>query len=183
MVATATEAPRTVAPAGRADALRRRARLLVLAGLLAGLPLSTTAQTETGQLSVTATVLSGCTLIGGTLDFGNYVSGQPTALDAAGQISFVNCSGTLTFELDGGQSGDVNARRMSGPDGTLAYQIYKTSARNAVWGMGGDAYELRLLGPTPVSSNVTVHGRIPGDQAVPGGTYTDIVNITLSFFE
>ena len=39
------------------------------------------AQSETGQLTVSATVLSGCTLIGGTLNFGTYVSGQQAPLD------------------------------------------------------------------------------------------------------
>ncbi len=140
------------------------------------------AQTETGQLTVSATVLSGCTLIGGTLDFGNYVSGQLGALDAAGQIGFVNCSGELTFELDGGIAGDINNRRMNGPDATLAYQIYREGNRTSIWGTGGNAFVLPLPeGATPSTGNLTVHGRIPGGQAVPGGSYTDIVNITLSF--
>ncbi len=158
-----------------------RAALWVAAMLAPAAWAPAAAQAETAQLTVTATVLSGCTLIGGTLDFGNYISGQPGNRDAAGQISFVNCSGTLTFDLDGGQGGNVMARRMSGPDATLGYQIYKTSARNAIWGMGADALRLQLLGATPQSGNVTVHGRIPGGQTVPGGTYTDIVNITLTF--
>ena len=140
------------------------------------------AQTETGQLTVSATVLSGCALIGGTLDFGTYISGQEGALDASGQISFVNCSGELTFELDGGMQGNVSNRKMNGADATLAYQIYKTSARTSIWGTGGDAFVLPLpSGPTPSSGSLTVHGRIPGGQAVPGGSYTDIVNITLTF--
>ncbi len=138
-------------------------------------------QSETGQLTVSATVLSGCTLIGGTLNFGTYISGQQAPLDASGQIGYVNCSGRLTFELDGGQEGNVNARKMNGPDGKLSYQIYQTSTRNSIWGSGGNAYVLNLLGATPSSGDVTVHGRIPGGQTVPGGTYTDIVNITLTF--
>ena len=148
--------------------------LAVLAGDAAG-------QTETGQLSVSATVLSGCTVIGGTLNFGTYTSGQQAPLDASGQIGYVNCSGRLTFELDGGQEGNVNARKMSGADGKLKYQIFQTSTRNSVWGSGGNAYVLDLLGATPISGDVTVHGRIAGGQTVPGGTYTDIVNITLTF--
>ena len=183
MVARPPGAPHPASGKGRPVPAAGAALIWAFAFALGGSPVPAAAETDTGQLTVTATVLSGCTLIGGTLDFGNYLSGQPGALDAAGQISFVNCSGTLTFELDGGQAGNTNARRMSGPDATLGYQIYKTSARNAVWGMGVDAYQLQLLGATPGSGNVTVHGRIPGGQAVPGGTYTDIVNITLTFFE
>jgi spore coat protein U-like protein len=54
--------------------------------------------TETGQLTVTATVLSGCTLIGGTLDFGTYIAGQPKPLSMpAAQIGYVNCTGVAHF--------------------------------------------------------------------------------------
>jgi spore coat protein U-like protein len=126
-------------------------------------------------------VLSGCSLTGGTLDFGNYISGQASALDASGRISYVNCSGRLTFELDGGQAGNVNARKMRSGDSELLYQIYQTSTRNSIWGSGANAFILDLAGAAPVSGDVTVHGRIPGGQAVPGGSYTDIVNITLTF--
>lgn len=164
------------------DAMRRGVCLAFLTlGIVAWLP-DARAQTETGQLTVSATVLSGCALTGGTLDFGAYTSGQAAALDAAGQISFVNCSGELTFELDGGTAGNIDNRRMSGPDATLSYQIYSNSARTSVWGTGARAFVLPLpSGATPSSGNLTVHGRIPGGQAVPGGNYTDIVNITLTF--
>ena len=167
----------------RASGAMRRGACLALSMMAgAGLGAAALAQTETGQLAVSATVLSGCALIGGTLDFGTYISGQEGALDASGQIGFVNCSGTLTFELDGGMQGNVSDRRMSGPDATLAYQIYTTSARTSIWGTGGNAFVLPLpSGATPSTGNLTVHGRIPGGQAVPGGSYTDIVNITLNF--
>ena len=177
MVARPATAPRQA----RDKIFLLAAHVLVLASVLAGSPSPATGGTETSQLTVTATVLSGCTLIGGTLDFGTYIAGQPGALDAAGQIGYVNCTGVLTFELDGGQSGNVAARRMIGADDTLEYQIYKTSARNSIWGTAGDAYQLQVLSATPISGNVTVHGRIAGGQSVPGGTYTDIVNITLTF--
>jgi spore coat protein U-like protein len=161
-------------------ALRRGACLALLT--IGATGVEAVAQTETGQLAVSATVLSGCALIGGTLDFGTYISGQEADLDASGQFSFVNCSGTLTFELDGGIQGNVNNRKMSGPDATLAYQIYSDAARRTIWGTGGNAFILPLpAGANPSSGNLTVHGRIPGGQAVPGGSYTDIVNITLNF--
>lgn len=154
-----------------------------LALALASAAMPARADTDTGQLTVTATVLSGCTLIGGTLDFGNYISGQPGNRDASGQIGYVNCSGLLTFDLDGGQAGNVMARRMSNGNANLNYQIYRTSARSSVWGMGSDALQLQLLGAAPMSGSVAVHGRIFGGQTVPGGTYTDIVNITLTFLD
>lgn len=158
------------------------ARLLVgMAGAAACL-LATTpgrAETDTDQLTVTATVQSGCALNGGTLSFGQYTSGQQTDLDVSGTINYVNCNGTLTFELDGGGSGNVSARQMSSGSNRLNYQIYRTSARNTVWGTGNQAHAVVLL--TTQSGTVTVFGRIPRAQAVPAGTYSDVVNITLTF--
>ena len=156
-------------------------RLLVVAPVLAAalVPPSAKAATDTDQLTVTATVLSSCSLSGGTLNFGQYISGQQTDLDVTGTINYVNCSGNLIFALDGGGSGSVNARQMSSGANRLNYQIYRNPTRSAVWGSGADAQAVALLGTQ--SGTVSVHGRIPKDQVVPDGTYTDVVNITLTF--
>jgi spore coat protein U-like protein len=130
-------------------------------------------------LTVTATVLSACSLSGGALNFGVYTSGQTSDVNADGTINFVNCSGTLTFALDGGGSGNVNARQMSMGASRLNYQIYRNPPRNAVWGTGADAQVQILFGAQ--NGFVTVYGRIPAGQIVAEGTYTDTVNITLTF--
>lgn len=130
-------------------------------------------------LAVTATVLSACSLSGGTLDFGSYTSGQTNDADVNGTINFVNCTGTLTFALDGGTNGNVNARQMRSGANRLNYQIYRTSARNAVWGSGTDSY-VQVLFETR-NGFATVYGRIPAGQIVPAGDYTDTVNVTLTF--
>ncbi len=137
------------------------------------------AATDTGQLAVSATVLSGCSLVSGTLNFGDYIAGQTGDLDVEGEIQFANCSGTIVFELDGGGSGNVNARQMASGSDRLDYQIFRTPTRNANWGQGGDALSVELF--TPQSGSVSVYGRIPGGQSVPAGNYTDTVNITLTF--
>jgi spore coat protein U-like protein len=156
-------------------------RLLVVAPALAAalVPPFAKAGTDTDQLTVTATVLSSCSLSGGTLNFGQYISGQQTDLDVTGTINYVNCSGNLTFALDGGGSGSVNARQTSSGANRLNYQIYRNPTRSAVWGSGADAQAVTLLATQ--SGTVSVHGRIPKNQVVPDGTYTDVVNITLTF--
>ncbi|MDX6751055.1 spore coat U domain-containing protein [Geminicoccaceae bacterium 1502E] len=147
--------------------------LLALAG-----PAS--AGTDQSQLTVTATVRSGCSLTGGSLAFGDYVSGQPNALDAVGSIHFANCpQAVVTFELDGGTNGSTADRRMSSGASKLRYQIYRNTTRTTVWGMGEEALKTQLL--VPQSGQVEVYGRIPGGQIVPAGTYTDTVTITLTF--
>jgi spore coat protein U-like protein len=151
--------------------------LVVLAALTATRPVI--AGTDTDQLTVTATVQSGCALSGGTLSFGQYTAGQQTDLDATGVINYTNCSGDLSFALDGGSSANVNARQMRSGASRLNYQIYRNPTRSAVWGTGADAHGVVLL--SVQSGSVTVYGRIPKGQVVPNGVYTDVVNITLTF--
>ncbi|MGD9508896.1 MAG: spore coat U domain-containing protein [Geminicoccaceae bacterium] len=153
--------------------------LLLLVLLPAGHAAPARAGTDTDILTVTATVLSACSLSGGTLNFGSYTSGQTANLDVTGVINYVNCSGSLTFALDGGLSGNVNARQMQQGANRLSYQIYRNAVRNAVWGTGADAQGVVLVGTQ--SGSVTVYGRIPSGQVVQDGTYTDTVNVTLTF--
>ncbi len=156
-----------------------RARMAAAAAL-SGLVSSAFAGTDTDTLTVTATVQSGCALTGGTLDFGQYVSGQASNLDVTGAINFVNCAaGTLTFELDGGGSGNVNNRQMSSGSNKLSYQIFRDPARTANWATGANAKSTQLL--STQSGKVDVYGRIPGGQTVPAGTYTDTVTVTMTF--
>lgn len=159
--------------------LAARLRALALAMPLIALPMTAFGGTDTDTLSVTATVQSACALNGGTMAFGQYLSGQTTNLDVVGQINYANCSGNLSFELDGGQAADVNARKMLSGSNQLQYQLYRNSARNAVWGTGTNAQGLQLL--QPLSGKIDVYGRIPSGQAVPAGSYADTVNVTLTF--
>src|SRR5215207_3485123 len=94
-----------------------RASSAALSALLLAVPLfgshPARSATHTDVLNVSATVLSACSLSGGTLNFGQYTSGQTINLDVNGTINYVNCSGNLSFALDGGGTGNINARQMS----------------------------------------------------------------------
>ncbi len=136
------------------------------------------AGTDTAQLTVTATVQSGCSVSGGTLDFGTYIAGQVDDLDGVTQITLTNCAGTVTIELDGGQYGSVADRKMANGSARLQYQLYRDPSRTQIWGQGNNAYQGQILVDNAV---LEVFGRIPGGQNVTPGTYTDIVNITVTF--
>jgi spore coat protein U-like protein len=140
---------------------------------------STRAGTDTGTLLVNVTVVSSCSVVGSQLDFGTYTAGQPADLDAQGTIEYTNCSGNLTFELDGGQGGNVNARQMRSGTNNLGYQLYRNAARTNVFGTGTNA---RILSLSAFQSGfINVYGKIPGNQLAAHGSYTDTVNITLQF--
>ena len=160
------------------------ARVRLLAGIVVTALLLAPARpvrsgTDTDVLTVTATVLSACSLSGGTLNFGSYTSGQTANLDVNGVINYVNCSCNLSFATDVEISAKINARQMHQGASRLNYQVYRNAVRNAVWGSGADAQGVVLVGTQ--SGSITVYGRIPSGQVVPDGTYTDTVNVTLTF--
>ena len=66
------------------------------------------AGTSTGTLAVSVTVVSACTLGSAQLDFGTYKAGQTTNLDAQGTVDYSNCNGSLTFEMDRGNSAAIS---------------------------------------------------------------------------
>jgi spore coat protein U-like protein len=156
-------------------------RLLLATAIVAAASGSALANSDSDVLTVRVTVQEACSIAGTTIDFGTYSAGQQAALDAQGAISYSNCgAGTLNISLDGGAAGNVANRAMSNDNSdSLSYQLYRNSARNQVWGSGADAQQVVLL--VPDSGSVPVYGRIPGGQNVPSGTYTDTVNVTLTF--
>lgn len=149
------------------------------AALVAGSQAS--AQTATDTLSVQVTVQNSCSISGTTIDFGTYSSGQPSDLDSDGDLTYSNCpDGLLTISLDGGGSGNISDRQMSSGGGdNLSYQLYRDSNRSTVWGSDIDGLQVNLL--VPGSGSATVYGRIPGGQEVGAGSYSDTVNITMTF--
>lgn len=161
-----------------AGAPARTRPLFLLRAVLLILPAAATAQTATATLTVTASVQSACSVQDSTLDFGNYTAGQQDPLDARGVIRLSNCIGQVTIELDGGGSGNTADRRLTNGSDTLSYQLYRDPARSQVWGTGSDAYALQIL---VANASIEVFGRIPGGQLVRTGTYSDAVNITVSF--
>ena len=156
-----------------------RASLVVLLAL--GSLGTAMAGTSTGTLGVRVVVQPNCTVSSATLDFGTYVSSQAAALNGFTNIAYSNCpAGTLRFELDNGLNGTSTIRKMSnGSGGLLTYGLYKDSARTQNFGQGGSAKSTTLTATG--SGSVSLYGMIPATQAVAEGTYTDTVQITLTF--
>ncbi len=139
------------------------------------------AAAETATVSVRVEVVSTCTISDAELDFGTYVAGQSSPLDATATLTVTDCPvRAVRVELDGGGSGNVKNRRMSDGDGnTLAYQIYADAGMRQIVGTGRNGRSLSL-GPNNGAS-LTLYARIPGGQVVPEGVYTDTVRVTMSF--
>ncbi len=142
-------------------------------------------------MSVTATVISTCTISSGNLSFGNYDavgSNASAPLLGTAAISATCTQGASAMvDIDAGLNpigtGNTQTRRMKGT-GTnyLSYGIYKDSAHSQPWGTktsGTTASVTGAGGTTPVS--LTAYGSVASAQNVPVGSYTDSVAVTINY--
>ena len=156
-------------------------RLLTIFAAVTGLCAAAPAfsQTKTAQFAVRAQVVADCQVAAQDLDFGTYNSDN--AATASTTVT-VRCTpgSAATISLDGGGSGNPQARRMSGP-ANLGYQLYRDPALNDPINTGGAAWQLPGASNTGQMVTYTIHGQIPAGQTVPAGNYVDMVRVTVQF--
>lgn len=142
------------------------------------------AYSQTDTFTVSADVVSSCTITANDLDFGNY---DPTSLtDVTGTTTIVaNCTiGTdynIALDLDG--AADAESREMAGPGvDTLTYGLYQDVTLLVPWGEGGDVLNTPVLTVgTGANQTHTVYGSITAGQGIQIGSYSDTVTATLSY--
>jgi spore coat protein U-like protein len=140
----------------------------------------------TANFTVTATVVSECTVSAFAINFGTYepvVANAATPLDSSATIN-VYCTkqtaGSVT--LDAGMNFSAPNRRMKSPGGVfLTYNVYKDAARATVWdtvniNSASSASKLTALG-----GGFVAYGRIPAGQDVPVATYTDTLQSVVNY--
>ena len=122
-----------------------------------------------------------CTLNVTGVNFGSYDVFSNTALDSTGNID-VNCPSGIEYSITLSEGGGTHTQRvMSSGARTLNYNLYTGADRGIVWGdtTGGTA---RVTGTgVGVGVNHAVYGRIPALQNVHSGSYSDVVNVLLTF--
>lgn len=138
-----------------------------------------------------------CSIATTGVSFGVYDISLVGPNDSSGNIT-VTCSyvapGAATavnFEasLSAGASGSYTPRQMASGPGRLDYNLFLDAARSSIWGDGlsgtGIATgELRVgpgVGNGTRSAQLPLYGRVPAQQAVPMGTYSDTIVVTLTF--
>lgn len=132
-------------------------------------------------------------LTGGSLVFAPYdaLAATPSDSLASVQVSCTRDGGPrnvdVTLSISAGNSGSVSARRMvraGAPVDYLAYGLFRDVSRTAVWGItpGVDAVTatLSIDNNTTASTTFTIYGRLPAQQDVYAGDYSDSVILTLS---
>ena len=153
------------------------AALIVFAG-------ASLAATVTTTFNVTANVVSVCSVTATSLGFGTYNASLGAANDTTSTVS-VTCSNgtTYTTALDAGlgSGAAVNNRLMTSGANTLGYGLYTTSARTTIWG-DGNLSTATLPGTGNGSAqSITVFGRVPANQYVTAGSYTDTITATVTY--
>jgi len=171
--------------------LIRPQRLSALAALstllLAATATPSFAGSATTSFTVTATVANSCIVSASTLAFPTYL---PTATAATTGSTTLDVTCTLgapyTVALSNGSgtgadpTAGASGRKMTGPSSALlAYNLYQDSGYSQAWGSTG-LYLLSGTG-TGLQAALTVYGRVPASQVVAAGSYTDTINVTVSF--
>jgi spore coat protein U-like protein len=136
------------------------------------------------SFDVTATVTSSCSVSASTLAFGDYdpLSALPTT---GTTIVNVTCSFLTPFNVGlnaGLHSASVTTRKMQSVDETeLAYELFRDATMLLNWGttVGTDTLAAAGLGITAVP--LPVYGRIPAQQHVEAGSYSDTIQVTVTF--
>ena len=153
-------------------------------------------------LTVNAIIGESCAIdASSTMNFSNYNAATThnalTGVDLTSSAtvgSLCNTGTTAMFNLDEGVRGDASnplaptraLATSTASDGTMNYQLYKASGDGAViFGAGGsggvtDQGGLSLIADG-TSNDVTIYGVLLKGQTNPKGTYTDTVNITITY--
>jgi len=148
---------------------------------------------QSATIGITATLLPACTAgtttsgntSFGTFNFGNYATLTSTINAASSQLAGsirVNCVNGLSYKIlmDGGVSGTVASRKMANTTNsalTILYNLYTTASRTTIWD--------NTTGQTGTGNGAdqwyTVYGRVPSQTTPAAGSYTDTVNVTVSW--
>lgn len=163
-----------------------------LAGSLSGLGVLLAGPLDaatTSSFMVTAQIVAGCLVVGGVSSYGTLDYGTQSAL-ATGAIGSSLGGTTVTFQctpgvalsmsVDGGQNSASGTRNLKRTGGTqvLAYQLYRDAAYSQSLGIG-QSVAVNYTDPTAIK--LPVYGRVQLSGTLPAGTYTDVVQVTVTW--
>ena len=126
-----------------------------------------------------------CTISAGSVAFGSYDVFASSANDSTGTVT-ITCNGAahdIVVSLSTGASGAYNPRTMTRGGETLSYNLYRDAARTSIWGdgTGGTSTYTNANPANNMAINITVYGRVPANQDVSAGAYSDTVSAVINF--
>ena len=141
--------------------------LALSAAVMIGAPAMAQQAVGTANFNVNLSVLPECSIEVDDLQIDSATRQGDTDLT-------VNCNADLTLQV--GLSGLPN-RELSGPNGTVGYDLYQDDAHTTVWGDVSNSR--RNFQVTDGTATETIFAAIPEEEELPVGEYTDQVTATL----
>lgn len=137
---------------------------------------------------VNATIQAGCLVVGGVTNYGVLNFGSYSALAAttastslSGTTVTLQCTPgvTLTMAIDGGQNntGSRNLKRTTGSN-LLTYQLFRDAAYSQTLGIN-QTVNVAYTDPNTIKLPVYARAQLAG--TLPAGSYTDVLQVTLTF--
>lgn len=151
---------------------------VLLFALLAAIPSAASATTATTSFAVSATVANTCTVSAAALNFGSYAV---TSASAATTTVTVTCTNGTTYHvaLNDGVNFDATRRMVSGVTNFLAYELYTDAGHATRWG-STEGTDVDDTGDGSAQA-LTVYGLVPSGQFVTAGSYSDTINVTVTY--
>ena len=161
-------------------------RVILSLAVLSLISIPAFAGSATASLNISASVSAVCTISTSAVAFGAYdpvVANAATDLNGTGTVT-VACTKGAAATIDLGNGGNLSggSRRMASGTDFLNYSLYKDAARTQVWGTGlagGTTYTYNSA--SKVATAVTVYGKVPQNQDVTVGAYSDVVLATINY--
>ncbi|WP_347901091.1 spore coat U domain-containing protein [Pseudomonas purpurea] len=152
----------------------------------ASLPMPLAAVTSQ-SFQVSATIAAGCLVVGGVSNYGNLAFGTASALSTS-TVQVALTSGvqlqctpgvTLSMTVDGGQY-NSSGRHMQLNSGSarVAYQLFRDAAYSQALGIS-QSVSVAYTDANNISLPIYGQVQLPGN--VPGGTYSDVLQVQLSW--
>jgi spore coat protein U-like protein len=141
------------------------------------------AATTGSTFNTQITIASSCTVnSASSLNFGN--AGVLTAnVDQQSTVAVQCTSGTpysIGFDAGQGTGATVGTRKMTSGGSTVNYSLYTDPARTVVWGNTVNTDTVAATG-NGASQSYPVYGRVPPQTTPAPGTYTDTINVTVTY--
>lgn len=148
------------------------------------------AATQTGSISVTASVGSNCIVSTTPIAFGAYDPAAVPALNGTGTVALVCTTGaTPSIAVDLGTNPNTGQRRLTSGANTLNYNVFRPATNAAAAACAYTTpYDTVAPGfaltaaPSTASRSYNICGQIPaGQSGAATGSYTDTLTVTVTF--
>jgi spore coat protein U domain-containing protein, fimbrial subunit CupE1/2/3/6 len=136
-------------------------------------------------LALSARAEGACTVSATGVNFGTYNVFTASDNTSTGTVTYQcgNAGHNIEITISTGSSATYLPRTLKRGPEALGYNLYLDAAFGSIWGDGGSGTATYTIRNPPNNTNVslTVYGRIPAQQDVAAGSYSDTVMVTVNF--